>query len=256
MNKNNFTELYKTLPIDKLLDIIDNPNDYQILAVETAKLELDNRQLSIDELETAKAIQADKQKEKANKLQKTKAIEDKFKSVGSSLADKLNPIQKEPPTIDRQIILISLFVGGLFFYQIYKEFNILTYFFVYDGKWDASMVFYLLFFSILPIGGILFWLKKTYGWILLTLYFSYNTAGAVLLFFSQLNRQPIGNVALDNLFPTVSPVIYIGTFLIYGFATISMSKKNIREIYAINKQKMLFVMALGTMPALFMKFLF
>ncbi|MDQ8004017.1 MAG: hypothetical protein REI64_04390 [Pedobacter sp.] len=256
MNENNFTELYKTWTIDKLLDIIDNPNDYQSLAVESAKLELERRQLTKEELETAQAVQKEKQREKADKSQNTKDIEDKFKSIGLSVVDKLNPIQKETPTTDKQIKFISFFVGGLFLFQLFKEFNTLTYFFVYDGNWDMSMLSYLLFFFILPTGGISFWLRKTFGWMLLTFYFSYTTIAAILLLSSQLNTEKTNSVALDKLLPTFSPMIYIGAFIIYGFATISMSRENIREIYKIERQRMLLIITLGTLYALFMKFYF
>jgi len=97
MNGNNFTELYKTWTTDKLLDIVDNPSDYQKLAVDTARLELDSRQLSAEQLEEAKIIQANRHKVIADKQQENKAIEDKVKSVGSSLVNAFYPIQKAPP---------------------------------------------------------------------------------------------------------------------------------------------------------------
>lgn len=237
MNKNNFTELYKALTTDKLLDIIDNPNDYQSLAVESAKLELERRQLTEEELETAKAIQTEKQREKADKLQKNKDIENKFKSIGLSVADGLNRIQKETPTTDKQIKFISLFVGAIFLFQLVKEFNTLTYFFVYNGNWDMSMLSYLLFFFILPTGGVSFWLRKTFGWILLTFYFSYTTIVAILLLLSQLGTESTSDFALDNFLPTFSPIIYIVAFIIYGCATISMLRENIRKIYKLRGKK-------------------
>jgi len=40
MNENPFKHRFKTTESSKLLEIIDNPNEYQTLAIETARLEL------------------------------------------------------------------------------------------------------------------------------------------------------------------------------------------------------------------------
>ncbi|MBL7777487.1 MAG: hypothetical protein JNK66_04205 [Chitinophagales bacterium] len=116
MTDNPFIQRYKTTDTSELLDIIDRPSDYQPLAVEAARLELDSRQLTQEQLADAKAKQDLRRQDKASKQQKVKDIEDKFKSVGSSLADTFSPIQKETPTTDKFIKLISLFIGGLFLY--------------------------------------------------------------------------------------------------------------------------------------------
>ena len=55
MAQNQFTEIYKTLSTIQLIAIIDNPADYQPLAVATAKAELDSRKLSAQEIESVKA---------------------------------------------------------------------------------------------------------------------------------------------------------------------------------------------------------
>ena len=255
MNGNNFTELYKTWAIDKLLDIIDNPSDYQPSAVDTARLELNGRQLSAEQLEEAKAIQADRQKVKADKQQKTKAIEDKIKSVGLSLVDTFNPIQQETPTTDKYIKIISLFLGGLSLYQFYKEFGMLRFMLTdSSASWDFSMVLYFLPLFLVPTAGLLLWFRKKHGWTLSTLFFSYTAAGTIPFFLSALKRQPTGNTASDTLFPVVSPTVYIGTFLIFGAATWLMTKENIRKVYGINRQTMLITIGLGAATILLMTF--
>lgn len=253
MNGNNFTEVYKTWTTDKLLDIVDNPSEYQPLAIDAARHELDSRQLSAEQLEEAKTIQAGRQKVKADKQQKNKAVEDKIKSVGSSLVDTFIPIQEEAPTTDKYIKLISLFLGGLSFYQFYKEFGMLRFMFTdSSASWDLSMVLYFLPLFLVPTAGLLLWFRKKYGWTLSTLFFSYTAAGAIPLFLSALNRQPTGNAALDTLFPVVSPTVYIGTFLLFGGATWGMTNKNIREVYGINKQTMFITIGLGAATILLM----
>lgn len=247
MNENNFTTLYKTWTTDKLLDIVDNSNDYQPLAVEATRLEIDSRQLTEEQVAEAKAGQDLRRQDKANKQQKVKDIEDKFKSVGSSLADTFNPIQNNTPTTDKFIKLISLFIGGLFLYQLYKEFGMLKFMFTDDGgKWDFSMVLYFLPFIILPTTGFLLWLRKKIGWTLATIYFSYTAAGAIPMFIMELNRKPTGVPALDRLFPATSPAVYIGTLLVFGGLTWTLCKENIREVYQVDNKSMFIALGIGT----------
>ena len=51
---NDFSEYYKTISNSELLTILDNPGDYQTLAVEAAKQEFSYRQLSDEEIQPAK----------------------------------------------------------------------------------------------------------------------------------------------------------------------------------------------------------
>lgn len=247
MSDNNFKTLYKTWTTDKLLDIIDNPSDYQPLAVEAAQLELDNRHLTQQQLTDAKAEQDLRRQNKESKQQKIKDIEDKVKSVGSSLANTFSPIQKETPTTDKFIKLISLFIGGLFLFQLYKEFGMLKFMFTSaGGKWDFSMVLYFLPYIILPTAGLLFWFRKKIGWTLATIYFSYTAVGAIPMFIMELNRKPTGVPALDGLFPATSPTVYIGTLLVFGGLTWNLCKENIREVYQVDKKSMFIALGIGT----------
>jgi hypothetical protein len=51
---NSFTEYYKTITNLELLEILENPDDYQPSAIEAAKNEISSRQLSDTEISEAK----------------------------------------------------------------------------------------------------------------------------------------------------------------------------------------------------------
>jgi hypothetical protein len=246
MSDNNFRTLYETWATDKLLDIIDNQHEYQSSAVEAALAELDSRQLSIEQLDAAKAIQAERQKQKEDKHRNAKKIDDKIRSIGLSIADTLNPIQKEGHSTDKIIKLVSLFLGGLFLYRLYADFGMLKFVFTDSAaKWDFGMVFYFLPLIILPTAGLLMWLRKTFGWTLTTFFFSYTAVGAIPLFLSAFNRHSTGNEALDTLFPVVSPSVHLGTFILFGGAIWVMIKDNVRDVYNIDKQTMAISIGVG-----------
>lgn len=246
MSDNNFSTLYKTWAADKLLDIVDNPGDYQPLAVKAAQFELDSRQLTKEQRANAKAEQDLRRKDKANEQQQIKGIENKVKSVGSSLVDTFNLIQKDTPTTDRSIKLISFFIGGLFLYQLYKEFDILRFTFTNDGgNWGFSMALYFLPLIILPATGLLFWFRKKIGWTLAAIYFSYTAAGAIPMFIMELDRKPTGVPVLDTLFPTISPTVYIGTLLLFGGLTWTLCREKMREVYQADKKTMFIALGIG-----------
>lgn len=247
MTDNTFLQHYTTTESSMLLDIIDNPNDYQPLAVEAARFELNNRQLTQEQLADAKAKQDLRRQDITSKQQKIKDIENKFKTVGTSLVDTFNPIQKESPTSDKFIKLISLFICGLFLYQLYKQFGMIKFMFTDDGgKWDFSMFLYFYPFIILPTAGLLFWFRNKLGWKLVTIYFSFTASSAIHMFIMELNRKPTGVPALDQLLPATSPTVYIGTLLVFGGLTWTLCKDNMREIYQIDKESMFISLGIGT----------
>jgi len=90
MADNPFLKLYKTIDSSELFDIIDFPNDFQPLAVEAARLELESRQLTPEQLEGAKTRQDLRPKKKMHEKQAMQNIEDKM----TSLIDTFSPIQK------------------------------------------------------------------------------------------------------------------------------------------------------------------
>jgi hypothetical protein len=155
------------------------------------------------------------------------------------MLNTLNPIKEETPDTDKYIKLISLFLIGLFFYQLYKEFGLIQFmFFSEDGKWDFSMVICFLPMIALPTAAILFWMKKRFGWTLAAICFSYSVTGAVILLVKEFNRKPSGVPALDTLFPVTLPSVYFGTMILFGGMLWLICKNCVRDIYKINKPMM------------------
>jgi hypothetical protein len=223
------------------------------LAVEAARHELYSRQLCVEQIYAAKTTQTERQKQKEDKQRRTKGVDDKIKSNGLSLADTLNPIQREGDNTDKIIKLVSLFLGGLFLYRLYAEFELLKFMLTdSSAKWDFTMVLYFLPLVILPTAGLLMWLRKTFGWKLTTFFFSYTAVGAIPLFLSTLSRHSTGNEAFDTLFPVGSPLVHVGRVFLFGAATWVMTRDNIREIYNVDKQAMIISIGLGTGTILLM----
>jgi len=90
----------------------------------------------------------------------------------------------------------------------------------------------------LPFGTILFWKRKKTGWSLLTIYLTYVAIGAIISFALELNTQPTGISAMDNLFSKTSPLIFVWSLIFNGGILLLICKHNIRNVYGIDKSKM------------------
>ena len=238
MDEKTFKERYKTLTIVELLDILDNPSNYQPLAVKVAKLEFDSRQLTPEQIGEAINEQESKRQEQLAKRQKIKNIETKVKSNIASIVETFHPIQKETPTAEKYIKFISLFLVLLFLYNLYNGFWFFRYMFIDDVRnWDSSMWFYILSFVFLPIAAILFWHKKKTGWTLTATFFTLTTVEMACMFLRSFNRKPSGIPVFDNLSST-QPILFLLYSVLFGGTLYLICKENIRAIFKIEKDLM------------------
>jgi hypothetical protein len=234
---NQFSERYKTFSNSDLLRVIENQSDYQPEAVEAAKTEINQRNLSDEEFTEAKSdLEPERQvKQKQNK--KKAEVEQKVMSLGTSVFDTINPIQKTAPTAERLIRLITIVFGLIAIFKWYNQFGLVKFMLTDNSAgWDLSMIEYFLPLILLPIATILFWLRKKSGWILMAAYLTYSAISAFGLIIMTWNMEPLGVPALDSLFPQTSPTTQILTTLFFGGALWVLTKKEIKEHYNINRQ--------------------
>lgn len=235
---NNFIEYYKTISDTELLSILDNPQDYQELAVEAAKQEFSNRQLSDTAIQEARQPLLAKQMQNEKEREKVKAVESKIKSAGHTFIDTINPIQPGIPSTEKTIRLIVIIFGGIFLYQFISGFRENLAYIKDIPGFPFESIAILLPQILLPAATIAFWKRKTLGWTLLTIFLTFSAVGALWLFFQSFNRNPSGFAGLDNLIPRLSPTTYIIQLLFSGVTIYVLCKPNIREVYSVDKQKM------------------
>jgi len=240
-----FDEKFKTYSNTELLRVIENPDNYQSQAVETAKTIFCERQLSEKEIKIAKDELELERQEKSRKEQQKRVIENKVKDVGKSFFDQINPIQKETPTSEKTIRIISILFGGLFLFQLYREFGMLR-FMITDSyaEWDFSMVLYFFPLIVIPTAAILFYMKKKIGWLLLSIFLTYSAVSAIGQFILTMNMKLSGIEALDNLFPPISSVTYIIVFAFFVGIIWAISRESVRIVYSVSKQTMILTVAI------------
>jgi len=242
-----FSESFKTYSNAELLRVIENPDDYQPQAIETAKNIFADRKLSEMEIKIAKDELEIEKQEKLRKEQQKRVVEDKVKNIGKSVFDQINPIQEKTPNSEKTIRIISILFGGLFLFQLYKEFGMLKFMFTDSySEWDFSTVFYFLSFIIIPTATILFYMRKKIGWLLLTIYLVYSAVSTIGLFIltMKVNMYPEGPTAI---FPQISPTIHILSFLFLSGIIWVISREKIRTIYSIGKRTMVLTISIATL---------
>ncbi|HET9057433.1 MAG TPA: hypothetical protein VFN30_11375 [Chitinophagaceae bacterium] len=251
---NNFKEYYKTISDTELLNILDNPGNYQLLAVEAAKEEFAKRQLSGSEIQEARQPIIAKQIQKEKEREKIKAVETKIKTVGHTFIDTINPIQSGIPSTEKTIRLIVIIFGGVFLYQFITEFRTNLEYIKDIPRFPFESTIILLPQILLPIATIAFWKRKTFGWALLTIFLTFTAVAVMWLLFQAINWKPSGFAGLDNLFPRPSPTTYIVQLLFLVGTIYVLSKTNIRKVYSIDKQKMAAIIGITGLVSFFLMF--
>jgi hypothetical protein len=126
----------------------------------------------------------------------------------------------------------------MFLYQFIKNFGVHISYIRDIPKFPFESMTYLLPLTLLLVATIAFWKRKKIGWILLTIFLTYSAVNAIWLLFQSYNWRPSGYGVLDNLFPEPSPAIYITKLLFVAGTLYVLSKKDMREVFSIDNQKM------------------
>jgi hypothetical protein len=227
MTPNQFTDTYKRLPDEKLIDIIDNKKDYQPLAIETAILELKSRQLTDKQISDAKQINADNKnkKEQADKIIKKKI--DAAKNTADKALTILDPLVEKTP--QRTIKLISLVLGVLVIAKFISNFPMLIGLFK-DLDWDFTVAIFLFDLLFLPISLIQFWRQKTSGRIMLSVWLTYNLLSGLGLFLLLFNSSH-SDSPLSFLLPQTGPTTFLITVFLFAGLLYYINKKDVRTLF-------------------------
>lgn len=248
MNKDFFAQLYKTWPADQLLDIINNPGDYQPVALEVARMELDSRRLSGAEMESAVAIQAGRQQEKADRQRKAASVKQSIQSAGTTIAEALRPAEQSTNTADRAIKYLALLLGGLALWELYTEFRYLAAMFTdASAEWDLSACLHFLPLFVFPCAALLLWFRKKGGWVLAMGFFSMSAISVLMTLILAIWSRVIHTQLYDSFFSPPSPLRFIVPLIIHCGAIWFLSKANIRSVFRISKPVLILTIVAGVL---------
>ncbi len=219
---NEFQEKYKSLDNYKLLKIIEEAANYRPKAVEAANLELSKRKISNEEIQAVKKEILSNKVKIANRKHQFKKIENKVKGVGKEVIETISPIQKEPQTINRKINWIVIMYGFLAVHQVFTEFEMMKFMLTNSlSEWDLSTVLYIFPIVLLPIGVLLFGLRKKIGWILMCAYLTYNLVNTIWMFLLTFNL-PQSSITLVLIIAILGTILWV------------MNREDIKNVFSID----------------------
>lgn len=162
------------------------------------------------------------------------------------MTEDIDTSPKKPST-PKAILWLSILMILLFLYQLYSQFGLLMYMFKNNAaKWDFSMAMYFLRpLVIMPVAAILFALRKKSGWALLSGYFIYLAFNTIVLLYFAF-RHPYNSAnPVDQLLPAAPANSLIGWAVFIGGCLYFIFKKEVREVYSANRQKVAIAVVLG-----------
>lgn len=242
----DFTERYKTYSNSRLLEIIENTNDYQPDAIETAKAIISSRHLTESELEVAKSELDAEKEEKARREQEGKVLKGKLKNLSESALDNINPIQRQSFSAAKTINIITIVLGAIFLFRLYGQFGMIRFMISDSGvEWNLSVMLPLLQLLLMATATVFFWKKKKAGWILAGIFLTHDVFAAIQMFYILLNRPSIeDNPLAEVLLPSVPSVYFIATSLFFIGMLVTICRKNIRDVFSIGKRTMVLTISL------------
>ena len=250
----DFAERYKKMSNSELMEVLQNPSQYQSTALSIAKLEFASRQLSENEIQDAKQILLSQKVKKDKQDEKIEVAKTKVLDASNSFYDTINPIQTTAPTAEKLIRLITLVFTGLLIYKIAANSDLFYGLLKGDSHERFGYTLYLFPILVEIIAIILFWLRKQTGWILLATFCSYSLIDHLYGLYYSTTSQFRESI-FSNFFRPPPPTAFIISILFYLGTLFVLKRLDIKEIYKIDKQRMQNSLILGTIIGVVFLFL-
>ncbi|MBN9297109.1 MAG: hypothetical protein J0I41_08860 [Filimonas sp.] len=215
-----------------LIDILENENDYLPQAIAAAKKELERRQLSDAEIAELKQLLVQEKKYKDAASIKFEGVKKNVQNIGLSILSAFLP-GREKISADKIIKAIAIVYGIVGIALFVRNGRLLVASFAEFASWPLSNFLFIAPHILLIVGVIYFYLRKKIGWIALAIFIScisftivYELLQIVINWRSSFTNAGQSGIFLINMI--LPCIFYLCTLFI-------MSKKEIREMFAIDK---------------------
>lgn len=225
---NQYSEIYKKLPTEKLLGIIENSKDYQSIAVDTAKLELENRQLDKQDLEKIKNDVKQQNIEKQNLESEAKEKRKEIVSKAFKFLEYADPLVEKSP--DKSIIILMVLLSIISIFKIAVNASSIKYVFENDGISGLITDLDILEMIYLPITILFLWRKSITGWKMLFIWLCYHLIRiGVLTYFAFQFLDIDGPLSSFITTPSLSTCLML--FVFYGGLLYFINKPTTKSLF-------------------------
>lgn len=227
----SFFQKFNTYSSKELLKILDNPDDYQETAIETAQKILSERNLSEKEIALYKI------EIKNEKLEESEEDNSIFDKTNNYFIKRTNVILNILTIIFSLLLiykLLPLITFAILYINRSEETDIIIYWAYYQSLIFAPLLISILLNpSILLIAIIKFLKRKKSGWILIFIYLTYS---GITHLFGFLNIEKslfnyIANIKTNVEFKTSYEDLIMTLF--YGIMIWVITRKSISDVYFI-----------------------
>ena len=232
-------ETYKKLSNQELLRILSESHKYNENAVKTAKEELDARKINNTTLELLNS-KVDRNNEALVKLNsKQKAFEDNTNNIILKILYFLNPIKHGKIQSKDLINSLVVFYIIISLASFYGALPILKNIFSNLSSFGVYEITFILKLLILPLSLYLFAIKNRIGWVLFSMYTIFCFVDSFLILQLLLNNPYRPGLDLFQYikYPRIPTAIVVVYFFIYLITIVVVQKKNILNLYGINKKE-------------------
>ena len=236
---NAFSERYKSFSDAELLTVLQNPAKYQPEALEAAKEEAVRRNLSGEALEAAQNEIAEQKQRESDKRTKVK---EQVKRYRKSVLDPMDPSQPALSSAEKQVRYFTL---AFILFALSHVNNAWFLISIPFEEWSLLVLEYLLPPILWIMGTLLFWKKKKAGWSILAGLLMYSLLSTLIVAVFSWTRPtpeyPAFNITLDS----PSPLSTLLVALLYGVTLWRLAKRDITELYQLNRMAVFFTLVIG-----------
>ncbi|MFK7750032.1 MAG: hypothetical protein AB8B65_16695 [Kordia sp.] len=257
-----FTERYKKLPQEELLDIISNASKYQSIAVDTAKKELLSRGVLEEHLDELIAQNIEDTKQQQKLLQEKQQKKD---AITKAIFDPINPLLEGLGYHERQTRFMSWIFTGIGLYVAFVFIRVFVQYYSLIVRFSSSifsvdfsesyiLLLYLLYLIPIIVGPILFWKRTQFGWILVTFTIVSGVLSNVFDFIYYANlpyfrfEQMIDRFMMSNL----NIVLFLVCVFFFIYSWNFLVKRKTKAVFNVTKigSILTFIVALALQVAL------
>ena len=218
-----FAERYKLLSNEELMDILDQQEDYLPEAIQAAKQEFENRQLSSLEIDQLKINTLSTHLLRLEKNEQP--LDKRFFAGLTMLINALNPFNKN--AVERGIAMVILAANIYLVIDFFLLWNTLKYLFVHYHSFANSSFIMLARFIMIPAACVWCYKKQRPGWIILCAYFTYVSMGTFILVTGYFANKYFYVSSWFMLFNLLS-------FLFFAFILNQLNQTKMRNAFSIS----------------------
>jgi len=254
----SFEVHFRNLSDFKLVRILEESENYEQEAVVAARLELERRQLPDEDYERVRE-RIRKEKEKKNRQKEGIKAAKAIAEIGLEEAGRLlHPMEHKSTRTILKIIAGYLILSALF--AIFSQLGYLTLMITESAFSPVELLSILVIPMLELIGGILLWVRRKYGWVLVvasstfTAIFSAANISMLLRYTFRRRSENLEGLIIDIVdltdLPGYNLEMQVIWLLLFGGIVFYLFSKKVRSIFNVSQSEQWLTLSIPALIAL------